>query len=85
MTARLELRVDDVPFERAKAELAIAGFFLDERPLRGAAGRADWRLCGAASELLASKRLRGRVGEAVLIPAGNLYVGGAGQRMPKYF
>ena len=59
MSGSLRLCVDTSPFERVPADLAVAGFFSDERPLRGAAGRADWRLCGTISELLVSGRMRG--------------------------
>ncbi len=69
MSAFIELCVETVPFERIEADLAVAGFFLDERPLRGAAGRADWRLCGVVTELVGSGRLRGKVGEATLVPS----------------
>jgi hypothetical protein len=69
MSASVELCVETAPFERIEADLAVAGFFLDERPLRGAAGRADWRLCGLVTELLENGRLRGRLGEATLVPS----------------
>jgi hypothetical protein len=69
MTASIEMCIDTTPFERIEADLAVAGFFLDERPLRGAAGRADWRLCGVVSDLVGSGRLRGKVGEATLVPS----------------
>ena len=69
MSGSLHLCIDTSPFERVSADLAVATFFSDERPLRGAAGRADWRLCGMVSELIASGRMRGAKGEAVLVPA----------------
>ncbi len=69
MSTSIELCVETAPFERIEADLAVAGFFLDERPLRGAAGRVDWRLCGVVTELVGSGRLRGRVGEATLVPS----------------
>ena len=69
MSASIELCVETAPFERIEADLAVAGFFLDERPLRGAAGRADWRLCGVVTDLVGRGRLRGKVGEATLIPS----------------
>ena len=69
MSVSIELCVETTPFERIEADLAVAGFFLDERPLRGAAGRADWRLCGVVTELVESGRLRGKVGEATLVPS----------------
>jgi hypothetical protein len=53
----------------AKPELLVAPFFADERPLRGAAGLCDWRLCGRLSRLLASGRLAGGLGETTLLPA----------------
>jgi hypothetical protein len=56
-------------FERVRVDLGVAGFFENEIPLRGGAGRVDWRLCGLISEQLAAGRLRGRLGEALLIPA----------------
>lgn len=68
MSGRLRIALETEPLERAEAEVAVASFFDGERPLRGAASRADWRLCGMISALLASGRLRGAAGEALLIP-----------------
>jgi hypothetical protein len=45
-------------------------FFSDERPLRGAAGLADWRLCGRLSRLIKRGRLSGAQGEKLLLPPG---------------
>jgi hypothetical protein len=66
--ASLALSVETEPLERVRADLAVAAFFADERPLRGDAGRADWRLLGMLSELLRAGRLRGAAGEALLVP-----------------
>jgi len=55
---------------RVRVELAVVGFFEAERPLRGAAGLVDWRLCGALSRLLRAGRLSGARGDAALIPGG---------------
>ncbi len=62
----LHLEISALAAERARADLLVVPVWSDERPLRGATGRADWRLCGRLSELAASGRLRGRFGEAVL-------------------
>jgi cytosol aminopeptidase family protein len=43
-------------------------FFVDERPLRGATGLADWRLSGRLSRLLQSRRLSGDAGETAMLP-----------------
>jgi cytosol aminopeptidase family protein len=58
------------PIERVRADLAVVPLFASERPLRAAAGRVDWRLCGRLSHLFAEGRLSGVVGEAVLLPGG---------------
>ena len=65
------------PIERVRADVAVVPLFAGERPLRGAAGRVDWRLCGRLSHLFAAGRLSGEFGEAVLIP------GGGGMRSPR--
>jgi hypothetical protein len=44
--------------------------FSDERPLRGAAGLADWRLCGRLSRLIKRGRLEGKRGETLMMPPG---------------
>ena len=53
-------------------ELLALPFFADERPLRGAAGLVDWRLCGRLSRLLATERVTGAPGETTLLPAQRL-------------
>jgi len=63
----LALEVGDAEsLARVGADVAVAGFFRDERPLRGGAGLADWRLCGFLSRLLVAARAQGELGEAVL-------------------
>jgi hypothetical protein len=56
----------------------VLPFFADERPLRGAAGLCDWRLCGRLSRLLQSSRVAGKLGESTLYPPA---AGGA-RRLP---
>jgi leucyl aminopeptidase len=41
----------------------------DERPLRGAPGLVDWRLCGELSRLLKSGFVTGAPDERLLVPA----------------
>ncbi len=65
---RLSVELTRVPIERTRVEVAIVTFFEDDRPLRGCAGRADWRLCGRLSRLVSERRVQGRRGEAVLVP-----------------
>ena len=67
----MKLAIEAAPIEKAVADVAVVAFFEDDRPLRGGAGRADWRLCGSMSRLLESGRLRGGAGEAALVGTGS--------------
>ncbi len=51
-----------------RADALVLTFFEDERPLRGASGLVDWRLCGRLSGLIAEERITGRRGETTLLP-----------------
>lgn len=70
MSPRLRIALETGPFERVEAEVAVASFFDGDRPLRGCAGRADWRLCGLLSSLLEQGRLAGAPSDALLVPTG---------------
>ena len=52
-----------------QTEIIVLPFFSDERPLRGAAGLIDWRLCGALSRKLMAGYLDGSFGEKALVTA----------------
>ena len=67
MSRELEIEVDPASVDRARADLVVVPLFSMERPLRGGAARADWRLCGKLSALLAAGRLAGAPGEAALL------------------
>jgi hypothetical protein len=57
--------------ERAQiASSLLLPIFADERPLRGAAGLVDWRLCGRLSRLLRSSKASGARGETLMMPPG---------------
>lgn len=57
----------------------------DERPLRGAAGFLDWRLCGGLSRVLRQRFFTGTAGEQLLfpidgrVPAQRVFVLGLGK------
>jgi len=68
MSVVLRVELETRPVERAGGDLAVAGFFEGDRPLRGAAGRADWRLCGLVSKALLEQRCLGAPGEEILVP-----------------
>jgi hypothetical protein len=73
MSGILDLELGAEALERSKVDLVVAGFFSDELPLRGGAGRVDWRLCGLVSDQILAGRILGSRDEALLVPsAGQL-------------
>jgi len=69
MKGALAIAIDAGPIEKAAAEIVVVSCFENDRPLRGEAGRIDWRLCGAVSALLERGLFRGVAGEAALLPS----------------
>jgi hypothetical protein len=53
--------------DELQTQLIVLPFFSDERPLRGATGLVDWRLCGALSRKLMSGYIQGSFGEKALL------------------
>jgi len=70
VSARLAIEVSTDRLDQARADVVVVAFFDSDRPLRGAAGFADWRLCGQLSRLLIAEKLHGASGEAVLLATG---------------
>ncbi len=70
MNPTIDLVLTSRSLERIASEVAVVGFFADERPLRGGAARADWRLCGGLSRRIEEGELSGKSGEALLIGCG---------------
>ena len=64
------LPLDLARWDETKRDCLVVSVFKDERPLRGAAGLADWRLCGRLSRLVKSSRATAEAGEALLLPPG---------------
>ncbi len=86
MSQELSIVIESSTIERTRADLVGVPLFEDERPLRGGAGRADWRLCGKLSALLVAGELAGTPGEVALVATFGglrtplLLVVGAGSR-----
>lgn len=86
MKSRTILELTPRPLERVESDVAVAGFFSGDRPLRGGIARADWRLCGGLSKRIERGDLRGERGDALLMGCGRalrsprLLVVGLGER-----
>ena len=68
MSTVLALEIETTPLDQVNVDVLVTPFFSCDRPLRGPAARADWRLCGLLSERLQGEQLTGARGEAALIP-----------------
>lgn len=60
---------DFAELDALRCDALALPFFSDERPLRGAGGLVDWRLCGALSRQLVTGFVTGGLGEQVLVPS----------------
>lgn len=54
--------------DEVNCEALAIPFFAEERPLQGAFGLVDWRLCGLISRMMVRKRIVGAFKESVLLP-----------------
>ena len=64
------LPLDLARWDETKRDCLVLPVFKDDRPLRGAAGLADWRLCGRLSRLVKANKATGDAGETLLLPPG---------------
>ena len=64
------LPLDLARWDESKRDCLVLSVFKDERPLRGAAGLADWRLCGRLSRLIKSSKVAADARETLMLPAG---------------
>lgn len=64
------LPLDLARWDESARDCLVLPVFRDDRPLRGAAGLADWRLCGKLSRLLKSSFANGTAGETLMMPPG---------------
>jgi Cytosol aminopeptidase family, N-terminal domain len=60
------LSADFETIDALDVDAIVLGITTDIRPLRGASGLLDWRLCGRISQLLTSGAMHGSVGETLL-------------------
>lgn len=64
------LPLDLARWDEAARDCLVLPVFKDDRPLRGAAGLADWRLCGKLSAFVKANRTTGEAGETLMMPPG---------------
>jgi len=64
------LPLDLARWDEAGRDCLVLPVFRDDRPLRGAAGLADWRLCGKLSRLVRDSKATADAGETMLLPPG---------------
>jgi len=64
------LPLDLVRWDEVARDCLVLPVFKDDRPLRGAAGLADWRMCGRLSRLIKANRATAEQGESMMLPPG---------------
>lgn len=64
------LPLDLARWDEVKRDCLVLPVFKDDRPLRGAAGLADWRMCGKLSRLVKANKATGEAGETLMLPPG---------------
>ena len=64
------LPLDLARWDEGTRDCLVLPVFQNDRPLRGAAGLADWRLCGRLSRLLKSNKATAEAGETMMLPPG---------------
>jgi len=64
------LPLDLARWDESSRDCLVLPVFKDDRPLRGAAGLADWRLCGRLSRLVKANKATAEAGETLLLPPG---------------
>jgi hypothetical protein len=64
------LPLDLSRWDETRRDCLVLSVFKDERPLRGAAGLADWRLCGRLSRLVKSNKISAEANETMMLPPG---------------
>lgn len=62
------LPLDLARWDESARDCLVLPVFKDDRPLRGAAGLADWRLCGKLSRLIHANRASADSGETLMLP-----------------
>lgn len=73
MSDTLEVTVASERLETVAVDVLVLPFFESDRPLRGPAAWADWRLCGLLSERLMQGGPAGARGDAVLLPSSGVF------------
>lgn len=83
----MQLHLLDNPVDRVEGEVAVALFFLDDRPPTGSAALLDWRLNGRLTEQLLQGKVSGCTGDHLLVRSNGkiaagwaLFVGGGRRR-----
>lgn len=65
------LPLDLARWDETARDCLVLPVFKDDRPLRGAAGLADWRLCGRLSRLVRANRASAEAGETMMLPGSH--------------
>jgi len=60
-------QIVDLAADQLTADVVVAPFFLDQRPLLGPAALLDWRLDGQVTRMLLDRSVSGKFGEQLVL------------------
>ncbi len=63
----MKAKILSEPIDKVPSDTLVLSVFKDERPLKGANGLVDWRLCGKISRLIMDKTITCDYKEVTLI------------------
>ncbi len=67
----MKLKATSQEIDLIETDTVVLSFFENERPLKGAVGLTDWRMCGRLSRLIMHNWIDGEYGEPLLMPANH--------------
>lgn len=81
----MKAKILSEPIDKMPSDTLVLSIFKDEKPLKGANGLVDWRLCGKISKLFMDKTLTGEYKECALylssrrMMAAKIFIVGLGE------
>ena len=67
----MKAKILSEPIDKMPSDTLVLSVFNDEKPLKGANGLIDWRLCGKISKMVMAGTISGRYKESTLILSKN--------------
>lgn len=67
----MKAKILSEPIDKMPSDTLVLSLFSDEKPLKGANGLIDWRLCGKISKMIVAGSVTGKYKESTLVMSNN--------------